>query len=126
MLKMLKNSKFQNNGRKVIYIVKRGITRPKPGFSAITRVLDNFFCSIKIILKSAKIITKKVDIVPSKQTAISSLRTCIMHLIGISSYHVSLSVARCHMYSKMFSWVKFKKKKNCDRTHSLRLQWLAK
>ena len=39
------------------------------------------------------------------------LRTCIMYLIGISSYLISLSVARCHLYSKMFSWVKLKKNK---------------
>ena len=41
---------------------------------------------------------------------IFTLRTCIMHLIGIMGYLVSLSVARCHLYSKMFSWVKLKKK----------------
>ena len=39
------------------------------------------------------------------------LRTCIMYLIAISCYLVSLSVVRQHLYSKMFNWVKFKKKK---------------
>merc|ERR1712082_170064 len=40
-----------------------------------------------------------------------ALRTCVTYLIGITHYLISLSVVRCHLYSKMFSWVKLKKKK---------------
>ena len=42
---------------------------------------------------------------------LKALRSCIMYLIGIPCYLISLSVVRWHLYSKMFSWVKLKKTK---------------